>query len=741
MREWLLDLLVEPVTGAPLRLQNAKYDGDRIIEGTLIAEPSKQRFPIIGGIPRFTNDSYAHSFGFQWKRHRSTQFDSPQHLHSRERFFGETEFDPSALQRGLTLEAGCGSGRFLEVASACGGRVVGVDLSSAVEAAEENLRDRVNVGIVQADILRLPFREHSFDHVYCLGVLQHTPDPLASLEALTRLPKIGGELGIWWYKRYWWTFLHQKYLLRPLLRRVPEESLYRFIRAYAPYLLPVSQALGRLPPLGPPHNLVERVLPVANRHDVPGLSAEAVLEWSVLDTFDWYSPRFDQPQTWEAVQAVLSKAGFEYHRTRRRGLKATRVSTGAPQAPVRADAARLLIVIPNLNFGGAERVAALLSRKVTGETFIAMLNPAAPTYATGGTLINLGLPTTSRLLPKLRNLGTGAWKLARLKHELGITTTLSFLDAPSILNALTRRTERLIISVRTFRSPSYQGKSVVASFYRGLMWLSLRRAHSVVANSKGIARDLEREFGLTPNQVSVIYNPCDLEAINQLAAEPLGEHQWIFDRPVVVTVGRMIVDKGHDALLRAFAQSRISNPQLRLVLIGDGELRANLETLARDLRLKTADAGRGPSTDADVVFCGVQLNPFRFVSHATLFALSSFREGFPNVLLEAMACGVPVVSTDCRTGPRELLAPDTDIAYQTTGIEETPYGILVPPIDRRWRAATEPLTAAEQSLSKAIAMLSGDQELRCKYKTASRVRADDFSADRIVPIWQRELSR
>jgi len=323
VRTWLLDLLVAPVTGEPLRLERAVWAADEILQGVLVAQSGKE-FPIVRGVPRFSGDLYACSFGFQWQRHSATQLDTPLRQHSRERFFGETEFRAESLQGALVLDAGCGSGRFLKVASECGARVIGVDLSSAVDVASENHASDANIGIVQASITELPFQPGTFDYVYCLGVLQHTPEPLQTLRCLTAMPKSGGELGLWWYKKYWWTYLDQKYLLRPLLQPWPQERLYRFVRAYVPRLLPISRALARVPLFGPPWNLAGRILPAANRDDIPGITPNESVEWSILDTFDLYSPRYDRPQSWRAVETVLKDAGYTFHRTRRHGLRATR---------------------------------------------------------------------------------------------------------------------------------------------------------------------------------------------------------------------------------------------------------------------------------------------------------------------------------------------------------------------------------------------------------------------------------
>jgi glycosyltransferase involved in cell wall biosynthesis/SAM-dependent methyltransferase len=739
MRDWLLDHLVAPGTTEPLALDEATRDGDEIVGGVLVAARSGRRYPIVRGIPRFAGDSYARSFGLEWHRHRTTQFDTPERRHSRERFFGETGFSANGLRGALVLDAGCGAGRFLGIVSECGARVIGVDLSSAVDVAAGNHASDPNVGVVQASITGLPFRPGTFDYVYCLGVLQHTPAPLDTLRCLADMPRPGGELGLWWYKKYWWTYLDQKYLLRPLFRWWPDETLYRFVRAYVPWLLPVSRALTRVPWCGPPLNLAGRILPCANRDDIPGLSRREAVEWSILDTFDQYAPRYDRPQSWRAVQTVLNDAGYTFLRTRRRGMHATRRMTDT------AERRRILIVIPNLLFGGAERVAALLSRTLAGEVYLALFNRAGRVeYDVEGTLLDLELPPSTTTRERISNLVRGAVKLARLKRTLGITTTVSFLDAPTVLNALTGGRDSRVVSARSIMSRTHGARGLGSRLYRTCLRWSFSRADLVVANSAGVARDLQLNFGVPNERIQVIPNPCDVHAIAELAAQPIPEpHAIFFDRPVVITMGRLTADKAHWALMRGYAAAREVLPRLRLMIIGEGELRDEVLSLARDLGLRTVVSSEPDSHGlrfADVWCLGSQRNPFAYMARSTAFVLSSVREGFPNALVEALACGLPSVATDCDAGPREILAPSAVAAHRCRGIERAQYGILVPVPDLEVPARGARLSDAERHLASAIVSLCDGSPLHDEYARAARSRATDFRIDRVIPRWELALA-
>ena len=249
---------------------------------------------------------YADSFGEQWNRYRRVQLDSVTGKPlSRERFFAGTGW-PERLDGERVLEVGCGAGRFTEVLVSTGAEVVAVDATSAVEACRETVGDAAT--IVRADLFDLPFPEESFDRVFCYGVLQHTPDPRAAFLTIVRYARPGGLVAADVYRKpeyvdRW----SSKYLWRPLTTRLPRRWLRGLVEWYVPRWLPVDTRLARVPKAG---RFLTAVVPCWNYTGLLPLSRDELKAWAVLDTFDALSPRFDRPQTLDAVREWCAAAGL-----------------------------------------------------------------------------------------------------------------------------------------------------------------------------------------------------------------------------------------------------------------------------------------------------------------------------------------------------------------------------------------------------------------------------------------------
>jgi SAM-dependent methyltransferase len=259
------------------------------------------------GIPRFTESGYSAAFGAQWLRYRRTQLDSYTGTTISEerarRCLGEGLWED--LQDRQVLEGGCGAGRFTEVLLGRGACVTSVDLSDAVEANQENFPQSERHRIAQADVRALPFPPRSYELVFCLGVVQHTPDPEETIVALSEQVRPGGWLVFDHYSRRMQWLLSTGPLFRAYMKRLPPERSLRTSERLVDVLLPLHRRAGRF------GTLVRRVSPVQAYYDKLPLGEEAQREWALLDTHDALTDRYKHFRTTAQIDAVLQRVGFE----------------------------------------------------------------------------------------------------------------------------------------------------------------------------------------------------------------------------------------------------------------------------------------------------------------------------------------------------------------------------------------------------------------------------------------------
>jgi SAM-dependent methyltransferase len=282
------------------------------VGGKLVDAEGRELVKVNGAYRFVPRDNYAESFGFQWNKFQKTQIDrDARGSQSRERFFAVTGWDQEDLSGQNILEVGSGAGRFTQVVlDHTRANLYSVDYSNAVEA---NYRNNGHHGerlqLFQASVYELPFAPASFDKVFCFGVLQHTPDFRKSVECLVNMVRPGGELVVDFYPiRGWWTKIHAKYLLRPLTKKMGHDALLGRIERNADRLIATYRLLDRVG-LG----RLNRFVPVCDIRGTlpPGLSREQLREWVILDTFDMFSPEYDQPQRVGTVKRWFGDLGMK----------------------------------------------------------------------------------------------------------------------------------------------------------------------------------------------------------------------------------------------------------------------------------------------------------------------------------------------------------------------------------------------------------------------------------------------
>jgi 2-polyprenyl-3-methyl-5-hydroxy-6-metoxy-1,4-benzoquinol methylase len=283
-----------------MRGQSAKQS-----EGWL--EFGTARVELRNGIPRFTPDTgYADNFALLRQKHARLQLDSVNGTTDRrDTLLRRTNWPAEFFRDKVVLECGCGAGPDTEILLSLGARVLSVDLAG-VDAARDNTAGSSAVQFVQASIDDLPLRRQSFDIVFCHRVLQHTSQPRRTLAHILQFVKPDGAAFVHSYSNSLRQRLRWKYALLPLTNKLPPQTLYRIIRAYAKPAFHFTSVTGRSR-LGRRLNWI--FVPFLNyRHTQKfrAMSQETLLEYAVHDTFDALSPRFDRPSSVSAMRSVAS---------------------------------------------------------------------------------------------------------------------------------------------------------------------------------------------------------------------------------------------------------------------------------------------------------------------------------------------------------------------------------------------------------------------------------------------------
>lgn len=301
--------------------------------------------------------------------------------------------------------------------------------------------------------------------------------------------------------------------------------------------------------------------------------------------------------------------------------------------------------LPSLAGGGAQRVVltivnALAARRQRVHLVLAATEgPFLSKVAPGVELVELD---AGRVLASIIPLAS---YLRRARPKL-LVSAMSHANVVALLaSKLAGGTTGVVISEHVhFTTENQHGAAIADRLMPFAMRALYRSASGIVTVSGGVADDLSAALGIPRRTFTTVYNPIVTpELLSRVGAEV--DHPWFAasEVPVILGTGRLTRQKDFATLLRAFRQVRREVP-CRLVILGEGDLRGELEELARTLGVAS-----------DVLLPGFVDNPVSWMARSELFVMSSAWEGFGNVLVEAMACGVPVVSTDCPSGPREIL--------------------------------------------------------------------------------------
>lgn len=383
----------------------------------------------------------------------------------------------------------------------------------------------------------------------------------------------------------------------------------------------------------------------------------------------------------------------------------------------------LYFMIDNLVYGGAERQAKYLIENNIGFDKLVLLenhikyelNTSIPIYSVNPNILKI----------YQRPAGDNRTVKELSKTFSDNDTVISFLERSNIINIKSsiQTGHRSVISVRNYMSERY--KDIKYIYRMHLIKKYYPVADLIIANSIDSKQDLIDNFNVPKEKIKVIYNLIDIEKINALKNEPIEDkYKEIFKYPVIINIGSLIPQKSQKQLIEAFKIIKKSNPEYKMVIIGTGKLYGVLEKT-----IKKNDLER------DVFLLGNTSNPFKYLNNAEIFVLNSKFEGFPNVLLEALAVGTPVVTKNCLSGPSEML---NLLDYKNDEVKLTRYGYIFP---RRTKLINQEIEKEmlAKALNKMIDLKKKDMPSYEKLRLDCIERANDFSVKNIVSEWYKVI--
>lgn len=352
----------------------------------------------------------------------------------------------------------------------------------------------------------------------------------------------------------------------------------------------------------------------------------------------------------------------------------------------------ILIITQSLTGGGAEKLAANLSIELskTYNVTIVTFKQDNKEYDFAGDRININrVGGRGGFFSHVINAIGRINDVRRIKKKIDCDCSISFLPQTDYVNVLSsRKHEKTIIDVVSNMSFVYP--KGIKKWFRQYI---LKKANFIVTVSEGVRADLIEHFGISDSLSKTIYNSSNIAAIQQECAN-LTEYRKIKEKlseKYICSMGSFRLAKGHWHLIKAFAYAKDRIPEYKLVILGDGQYRDKYKVLIDNLGI--ADR---------VIMPGFSNPPFSIISKSSLFVFSSVFEGFGNSIIEAIACGVPVLSTDFDYGAREILAPNTYFKDKAKTLEECEYGFLLPPFNKDDIDCTKEILELEKLMGDSI---------------------------------------
>lgn len=373
----------------------------------------------------------------------------------------------------------------------------------------------------------------------------------------------------------------------------------------------------------------------------------------------------------------------------------------------------VMLLIGYLTNGGAERSIINVANELlkTHNVILVVADAKKIDYPCHVKIIEL---KSLRKKDKLKAI----YELKKLKKNYKIDVSISYTTVYNFYNVASRYKDKTIISVRNHLSTKKESKRDNL-FHK----ISLKLASKVVCCSESVYYDQLHNFHANPKKLLVIQNFCNLAGIiSDMSCEIKNEDMNLVNDYLIVVMSRLVPHKGHKHIMKAMSLVVKEIPDAHLLIFSRGPLRAKLEEFSKELHLEN-----------NVFFMDFHPNPYQFLKFAKAFVLASDYEGFPNVLIEAMACGTPIIATDSPGGSREIVSDTVSKDEFVQEVTEMEYGILIPCfIDEH---DCNVITEKEKMLASALIMLLKDEKKYQHYYKKSLERIDAFSRDKILKKW------
>lgn len=372
----------------------------------------------------------------------------------------------------------------------------------------------------------------------------------------------------------------------------------------------------------------------------------------------------------------------------------------------------VLIIITKLSNGGAERNAALLADRllVDYNVHLVVFDRTKQDYDTKAQIIDLKTPKTKCIIKKFYQTIVRINKIKKIKREYNIDCSISFLTSPNFVNVFSRINDKVIISIRNYIS-MYNKKII--------FWLinniTCKKADKIVCVSESVKNDQINTYKVDSQKLVTIYNSCKLQ-----------DEKIVYDKKYesdIITIGRLNIQKGQWHLIKAFKLVLEEYPNSKMLILGNGKLEKKLKKLIKENNM-----------EKNIEIKSFVNNVQDYLANSKIFVLPSIYEGLPNVVLEAMAIGLPVIATDCYGGTREILHPQLKNEKYIEAVIEGEYGILIPNMGLKYK---KKITTQEKKLAEYLKKLLGSSSLREEYIQKSKERIKFFNEDMNLNLWKK----